>query len=1413
MIKKEQYSYLEGLNTDTPPSKLGKDKYVMLKNGRITSSFNSGDNLGIATNGAVRCQSGNELLFTFTSINSISANAGSLMVQYKIDGVLQDPKVFTGVVNAEMVACSPVSQSNITNILAAVSEGPITYFLTTTADSLDCIWKYEGTTLELLYVNNLGWYSSVPKDLDIVINVESSLVTKIYIADGVHQVFSMNLSSTADLKKPKRVLYMVPQYTMSQPVLKHQISGGRHTSGAVQYAYNLFNINGGQTKISPASELIFLGKSNGGGDVNEIVGKSNVIEISEIDASYDYIRIYAIKYSVLDVTPTVSVIGEYGVPKDDMFYSGQLIITDDGSVKYDISIESLVFLGGTEIIPRCIIAKKNRLLLANIEEDIFDINQDMLVDNAHYFDSRAYSTNVGASNITLTDKNNVGVTLDKTARAYTITGGSLNLPIIHDAIQDKDNYYFHPASGLAGGEGRHLSYTILKKTPSQIEVAGYPEPDTLRHMKVGEVYRWAIEFYNDKSQKSTPQWIADVKVPVDYYGFIDGTRITIEFVISSEGIHRLAQQGIIGYKFLRVERAPADRTIVAQGIVTPMIFQETSDAAINYANNANGETYRVNNVKVSCPWVRHYQDQIDIAVGTFDGSVPSAADVKINALLTNGHISPKNPYSATATAPVPFTEIYRAPTGSPTATGGLHLSFQDNRMMQLFSPETIFGDPLLYTGMKVRAAVSLQQTYRTARGKLIYTDLNDIARDLRPTTPGTANMFNTSKFGTVTVEEGGNFIHANGYIGPNKPYPTEPGIKTEQLIQYYREYAAHTIISKVVATGLGNDFEILDSPEIGTHDSAVHIYNGNDDYKYSNSLQNILADGRVEFIRGTDNNNWNTPIYGVDAIASRNITFVQKYEVEYEHIMESAFTAAGGSITSHDNVLLMEIVVDVDNQYGGKYYEDRSINKYMSVGEYQPIVDANAHTYNVINCGDVFVNDFIFSRICRINGAQFSDSRIQMAETVKIPIETTINLKQRSDNSYGGWEARFLPTDEEFHKYNPIFSQEANALYSMPDPFLFVKNTSFSNRIMATKPKIAGEIIDSWTDVLVNEELYVEGEYGRINRMIKFNDNLYVFQRDGVSIVSVLPRVQVAASDAIAIELGVGQVLNTYQYINTNSGCDDFNGIISTSSAVYYGDKIRRTINIIEGATVSGLSDTLGVSMYVKGYDTNMTYKPNYSLGFNPLTDDVMFSMQKQSNSYNTGAVETLVYDEGIKRFTSILDMPALLMYTIDGKVHSTPNLSGKLNQVWNHFAVGNSCKFYGTQYSMELTVCLNPENAEQDVIFNTLEWTHDIVDTTTFSKTSTTGHNKGYTNATSENITSFAAWNDYLTAIPPTLPADIQRRWRMSRLFIPRANESTGDRSRMRGHYLFAKLSYLPSNTNYTILLNNLTLYYNAQR
>jgi hypothetical protein len=526
-------------------------------------------------------------------------------------------------------------------------------------------------------------------------------------------------------------------------------------------------------------------------------------------------------------------------------------------------------------------------------------------------------------------------------------------------------------------------------------------------------------------------------------------------------------------------------------------------------------------------------------------------------------------------------------------------------------------------------------------------------------------------------------------------------------------------------------------------------------------------------------------------MASQNITFVDGSERPYETIMASALS---GVYETNDQVMLAEIVRANINQYGGSKYEDRTLNKYIEVGVYKTLATT---TYNIIDNGDTFVGNFTFARIARIDGVSFNYQRMQMTEMVRFPVETSINIFNRSDSSFGGWEAQFLPTNESFHKYNTVFSQEANVIYSIPDPYLFTKNTEFNNRLIASKPKISGETIDSWLDVLVNEELYLEGEYGAINRLLKLNDALYCFQRDGVSVVSVLPRVQVQSSDAIAIELGVGNVLNTYQYLNTQSGCEDFNGVISTSSAVYYADRIRRSINTITPNGLSGLSDKMFVSSYVKGFETTYINKPRYTLGFDPISDDVLFAVRKGYDSVIPDS-EVLMFSENASHFTGIYDFSPEFLFTVDGKLHSVPSSLADRNKLYTHFTNSNSCTFYGQVKPMELTICLNPSSALGDAIFNTVEWTHDIYNTIDTDV------------RYDENITAFTCWNDYLVSDSANV-ADIRRKWRISRLHIPRS--SSNHISRMRGQYLFIKMTYTPASASKGILLNDVILYYNEQR
>jgi hypothetical protein len=221
------------------------------------------------------------------------------------------------------------------------------------------------------------------------------------------------------------------------------------------------------------------------------------------------------------------------------------------------------------------------------------------------------------------------------------------------------------------------------------------------------------------------------------------------------------------------------------------------------------------------------------------------------------------------------------------------------------------------------------------------------------------------------------------------------------------------------------------------------------------------------------------------------------------------------------------------------------------------------------------------------------------------------------------------------------------------------------------------------------------------------------------------------------------------------------------------------------------------VSSYIKGFETTLANKPRYTLGFDPITDDVLFAIRPGYTRVAPDS-EVLMFNENVGHFFGIYEFSPEFLFTVDGKLHSVP--SSDKSKLYTHFTNGNACTFYGQTKSMELTVCLNPEQGTNDNIFNTIEWTHDVYNTNDITDTTR------YT----DNITDVYTWNDYLTS-DHAGPSDIRKRFMMSRVHIPRV--AGNGISRMRGQYLFLKLKYTPTYTNRSILLNDLTLYYNAQR
>ena len=148
----------------------------------------------------------------------------------------------------------------------------------------------------------------------------------------------------------------VSTFTLSQPDITGTVNGGSHTSGMIQYSYSLYILNGAQTTVSPLSELIPIDKGNGlgGGEINEVLGKSVLLNINNIDSKFTNVIVYSIKYTSYNEVPEITVVADKEI---DNFNS--LSITDDGTSQLSISLEKFVFLGSSPIIPKHIVSKDN----------------------------------------------------------------------------------------------------------------------------------------------------------------------------------------------------------------------------------------------------------------------------------------------------------------------------------------------------------------------------------------------------------------------------------------------------------------------------------------------------------------------------------------------------------------------------------------------------------------------------------------------------------------------------------------------------------------------------------------------------------------------------------------------------------------------------------------------------------------------------------------------------------------------------------------------------------------------------------------------------------------------------------------------------------------------------------------------
>lgn len=655
---------------------------------------------------------------------------------------------------------------------------------------------------------------------------------------------------------------------------------------------------------------------------------------------------------------------------------------------------------------------------------------------------------------------------------------------------------------------------------------------------------------------------------------------------------------------------------------------------------------------------------------------------------------------------------------------------------------------------------------------------------------------------TNTITEGFDPILGNPYtfcswglIGPQGNGDSFRACCQSTQYQMYRSYLGNFKYSDNSIT-----YDIYGNPLIVETGANRTIYNKDNDFAFYNTYDILNTDSGEE---SRNSPNWR--VKSVNSWGSRCAIFALDEDSELTKNrteLKTIFNNLSG-ITSYDP--WDEIIPDNEGKvgvlseltlnkssiylgllYGGNDYESRKRTNYIEIGSYinlVPNIDSEL-VYHCKNGGDIFISNFKFTKIVKTDTEVYDHQIPQYTEIVDIKIETSVDLKNRSDYSVEDWDSRFQPRYEEYQNYNRIYSQEPNFFVRKDVDYNFKAISKFENGIIASSVKTPGEAIDSWLTYLSNDVMYIDGKYGSINCLHSFKDEIYALQDRAIATISINPRVQVQGNDGIAIQLGTGQVLDRYQYLSTMTGTLNKWSVINSPNAFYYYDTLNKTINLVnqELSDIKGMHSFLINNTSEDLKEDNPLLNKGVSSTYDYLNNELLFTFLQENNNF------TLSYNELKQQFVSFYDYTPSIYISIGDMLLST---NTTLRSLYQH-GIGEYNTFYGIKYPSYVVFNLNPE-PYFDCVFDNINYKSEV-----------------YLNNVDQpdiTLTDIQAYNDYqstlLTPLVNNRNGNLRRRFRDWNAEIPRDG-----RNRIRGPWIKLKVQF-NNQSNYKLILHDMIISY----
>jgi hypothetical protein len=385
--------------------------------------------------------------------------------------------------------------------------------------------------------------------------------------------------------------------------------------------------------------------------------------------------------------------------------------------------------------------------------------------------------------------------------------------------------------------------------------------------------------------------------------------------------------------------------------------------------------------------------------------------------------------------------------------------------------------------------------------------------------------------------------------------------------------------------------------------------------------------------------------------------------------------------------------------------------------------------------------------------------------------------------------SRFLLSE---FRYNDVFHQKYNIQKYFP-PSMFYENEvdEYTNRIWHSKPKIDGEVIDSWRDFQFVDYLDVEGTQGPIVEIVVNKNKIFFYQTNGIGIASSNERGALQGSDG-SIVLSNNKVLLRYDYITKETGTSHQYSVINTNMAIYhYDDSLKKIFKVGEG--LECISDNLGLFSKLQSVNNNINKSFNGVHGvYDTEYQTIYYTFLDKVNPENSF---TLGYNEKLQAFESFYSFKPKVYFKLNTRVFSS---LGDDKCYWHN--KGNYGEFYDDYFPSKLKFLTN-ENPLQTKVWDNQQYQTEVYDT-----------NGVLQNLVTIDLVQHKTENQS-TLLQPLYPQSninkTERDWKLQiERDVANATYSTLSKPRLRDMYLQTEISFT-NRENQRLVLHPIITFY----